>query len=164
MVRRQDPLTRIEEHVSLDFITDLLLTTGHDLILVMVDSFRKMVHFVPSKKSFTAADTVELPTDRLIRYHGFPEVLISDRRLRFQSDLWQQLCSRFNIKRRMSSSCHPQSNGQTEWISRTMEQMLRTYMQSDEREWERLLPVLELAYNSTSHSSTELSPFEVMIG
>ncbi|CDJ69223.1 hypothetical protein ENH_00066250 [Eimeria necatrix] len=123
-----------------------------------------MVHFVPAKKSFTAAGSVELLADRLIRYHGFPEVLISDRHLRFQSDLWQQLCSRFNIKRRMPSSCHPQSNGQTEWISRTMEQMLRTYMQSDEREWERLLPVLELAYNSTSHSSTELSPFEVMIG
>ncbi|CDJ62503.1 OSJNBa0042D13.18 protein, related [Eimeria necatrix] len=75
-------------HVSLDFITDIpLTTTGHDSILVMDHSNSKMAHFVPAKKSFIAADTVELLADRLIRYHGFPEVLISDRDPRFQSDL-----------------------------------------------------------------------------
>ncbi|CDJ62307.1 hypothetical protein ENH_00012570 [Eimeria necatrix] len=141
-----------------------LTTTGHDSILVMVDSLSKMAHFVPAKKSFTAADTVELLADRLIRYHGFPEVLISDRDPRFQSGLWNQLCRHFNIKRCMSSPYHPQSDGQTERVIRTLEQMLRAYIKSDEREWERLLPALELAYNTTSHSSTELSPFEVMIG
>ncbi|CDJ62031.1 hypothetical protein ENH_00001560 [Eimeria necatrix] len=56
----------------------LLLTAGHDSILVMVDSLSKMPHFVPAKKSFTAVHTVELLADRLIRYHGFPEGLISD--------------------------------------------------------------------------------------
>ncbi|CDJ64475.1 OSIGBa0102O13.1 protein, related [Eimeria necatrix] len=152
-------------HVSLDFITDLpLTTTGHDSILVMADSLSKKAHFVPAKKSFTAADTVELLADRLIRYHGFPEVLISDRDPRFQSDLWQQLCHRFDVKRAMSSSYHPQSDGQTERLNRTLEQMFHTYIQSGEREWERLLSALELAYNTTSHSSTELSPFEVMTG
>ncbi|CDJ63509.1 OSJNBa0039K24.13 protein, related [Eimeria necatrix] len=122
-----------------------------------------MAHFVPAKKSFTAADTVELLADRLIRCYGFPEVLISDSDPRFQSDLWHQFCRHFNIKRRMSSSYHPQSDVQTERVSRTLEQMLRTYIQSDEREWQRLLSALELAYNTASHSSTELSPFEVMI-
>ncbi|CDI82540.1 hypothetical protein EAH_00066880, partial [Eimeria acervulina] len=123
-----------------------------------------MAHFVPAKKTFTAADTVDVLADSLIRYHGLPEALISDRDPRFQSDLWQQLCTRFNIKRALSSSYHPQSDGQTERVNGTLEQMLRTYIQSDEREWERIFPALELAYNTTSHSSTELSPFEVMIG
>ena len=149
----------------MDFITDLLFTkTGHDSILVLVDSLSKMAHFVPAKKTFTAADTVDVLADRLIRYHGLPEAVIPDRDPRFQSDLWQQLCTRFNIKRALSSSYHPQSDGQTERVNRTLEQMLRTYIQSEEREWERLLPALELAYNTTSHSSTELSPFDVMIG
>ncbi|CDJ62605.1 Similar to Transposon MAGGYgagandpolgenehomologues, related [Eimeria necatrix] len=148
--------------VSLDFTTDLpLKTTGHDSILVMVGSLSKMAHFVSAKRSITAADTVELLADR---DHGFPEVLISDRDPRFQSDLWQQLCSRFNIKRCMSSSYHPQSDGQTKRVNRTLEHMLRTSIQSDEREWERLLPALELAHNTTSHSATELSPFGVIIG
>ena len=117
-----------------------------------------MAHFVPAKKTFTAADTVDVLADRLIRYHGLPEALIWDRDPRFQSDLWQQVCTRFNIKRALSSSYHPQSDGQTERVNRTLEQMLRTYIHSDEREWERLLPALELAYNTTSHSSTELPP------
>lgn len=60
--------------------------------------------------------------------------------------------------------CTNQPDGQTERVNRTLEQMLRTYIQADEREWEALLPALELAYNTTSHSSTELSPFEIMIG
>ncbi|CDJ67078.1 hypothetical protein ENH_00031640 [Eimeria necatrix] len=64
----------------------------------------------------------------------------------------------------MSSYYRPQSDGQTERVNRTLEQMLRTYIKSDECEWKRLLPALELAYNTTSHSPTELSPFEVMIG
>ena len=55
-------------------------------------------------------------------------------------------------------------NPGTERINQTLEQMLRTYIQSDELEWERLLPTLELAYNCTNHSSTEHSPFEIMIG
>ncbi|CDJ48834.1 hypothetical protein EBH_0080810 [Eimeria brunetti] len=124
----------------------------------------KMAHFIPAKKSHSAADTVELLADRLIRYHGFPDVLASDRDPRFQSEVWTQLCSRFNITRAMLSSYHPQTDGQTERVNRTLEQMLRRYIQADEREWEGLLPALELEYNTTSHPSTELSPFEIMIG
>ncbi|CDJ51180.1 hypothetical protein EBH_0039800 [Eimeria brunetti] len=152
-------------HVSLDFVTDLpLTTTEHDAILVVVDSLSKMAHFILAKKSHSAADTVELLADRLIRYHGFPDVLVSDGDPRFQSEVWSQLCSRFNITRAISSSYQRQTDGQTERVNRTLEQMLRTYIQADEREWEGLLPALELAYNTTSHSSTELSPFEIMIG
>ncbi|CDJ36108.1 Similar to Transposon MAGGYgagandpolgenehomologues, related [Eimeria mitis] len=151
--------------VSLDFITDLPLTPrGHDCILVIVDSLSKIAHFIPTKKSASTADTIELLADRLIRYHGFPDVLISDRDPRFQSQIWQQLCQRFHIKRAMSSPYRPQSDGQTERVNRTLEKMLLTYIQTDERGWERLLPALELAYNTTSHSSTKVSPFEVMIG
>ncbi|CDJ33164.1 uncharacterized protein EMH_0014970 [Eimeria mitis] len=157
--------SRSWSHVSLGFMTDLPLTPrGHDCILVLVDSLSKVAHFIPTKKTANTADTIELLADQLIRYHGFPDVLISDRDPRFQSQLWQQLCQRFHIKRAMSSPDHPQSDGQTERVNRTLEQMLRTYIQTDEREWERLLPALELAYNTTSHSSTELSPFEIIIG
>ena len=140
-------------HVSLYFITHLPRTLGgHDSILVLLDSLSKMVHFIPTRKSVTALGTVELLADRLIRYHGFPDVLISDRDPRFQSEVWQQLCQRFNFKRALSSAYQPQSDGQTERTNRTLEQMLRTYIQSDEREWESLLPALGLAYNTTAHS------------
>ncbi|CDJ56886.1 hypothetical protein EMWEY_00026150 [Eimeria maxima] len=117
-------------------------------------------HVAPS----SAADTVALLADRLIRYHGFPETLVSDRDPRFTSEIWEALCSRFNIRAELSPRYHPQTDGQTERVNRTLEEMLRRYIQTDEKEWEHLLPALELAYNTTPHSSTELSPFEVMIG
>ncbi|CDJ31595.1 LOW QUALITY PROTEIN: uncharacterized protein EMH_0009550 [Eimeria mitis] len=138
--------------------------TGNDTVLVFVDSLSKMAHFAPTRKTVSAADMVVLLADRLIRYHGFPDTLISDRDPRFTSEVWEALCSRFNIRRAMSSPYHPQTDGQTERVNPTLEQMLRTYIQTDEQEWENLLPALELAYNNTPHSSTELSPFEVMIG
>lgn len=75
-------------HLSVDFTTDLPpALTGHDLILVLVDSLSKMAHFIPAKKSFTAADTVNLLADRLIGYRGLPDVIISDRDPCFQSEL-----------------------------------------------------------------------------
>jgi len=157
--------TRRWAFVSLDFITGLPATsTGFDAILTMVDSLSKMVHFVPTTKNVSAAGVVELLADRLVRYHGLPEKLVSDRDPRFTGELWGEMCKRFHIKRAMSTAFHPQTDGQTERVHRTVEQILRNYIQSDETEWVSLLPAVELGYNCTSHSSTGKSPFEVMIG
>ena len=151
--------------VSLDFITGLPKTErGHDAILTLVDSVSKMAHFIPTRSTTTAADTLELLADRLVRYRGLPSTLISDRDVRFVSELWKLFCERFKIKRALSSAWHPQSDGQTERAHRTLEQILRCYIQSDEQQWENLLPAAELAYNCTVHNSTGLTPFEVMIG
>ena len=122
---------RCWSHVSLDFVTDSPLTArGNDAILVLVDTLSKVAHFITTTKTVTAEAIVELLADRLIRYHGSPQVLIYDRNPRFQLDLWRQLCHRFNIKRAMSSARHPQSDGRTEHTIRTLEQMLRTYIQT----------------------------------
>ena len=123
-----------------------------------------MAHFIPTTTTISAAETVELLADRLVRYHGLPAILVSDRDPRFVSELWEFFCRKFKIKRALSSSWHPQSDGQTERVHRTLEQVLRTYVQFDETAWEGLLPAIELAYNCTVHNSTGLTPFEVMIG
>jgi len=157
--------TRRWAFVSLDFITGLPVTsTGFDSILTIVDSLSKMVHFVPTTKNVSAAGVVELLADRLVRYHGLPEKIVSDRDPRFTGELWGEMCKRFQIKRAMSTAFHPQTDGQTERVHRTVEQILRNYIQEDETEWINLLPAVELGYNCTSHSSTGKSPFEVMIG
>ena len=152
-------------HVSLDLIMGLPKTRhGHDAILTLVDTVSKMAHFVPTTTTVTAEGVVSLLADRLVRYHGLPTALISDRDPRFTSEVWELFCKRFMISRRLSSSWHPESDGQTERVHRTIEQVLRTYLQSDESAWEDLLPAAELAYNCTTHNSTGLTPFEVMIG
>ncbi|KAL8443311.1 hypothetical protein Emed_006916 [Eimeria media] len=151
--------------VSLDFIVALPLTAQqHDAILTLVDTVSKMAHFIPTTSTVTTEGVVQLLADRLVRYHGLPKVLLSDRDPRFTDELWRLFCARLDIKRALSSSWHPQTDGQTERVHRTLEQALRTYIQTDESKWEDLLPPMELAYNCTTHSSTGLSPFEVMIG
>ena len=148
------------EQVSLDFITGLPRSrNGNDAILTLVDTVSKMAHFIPTKTTISAAETVELLADRLVRYHGFPATLISDRDTRFVSELWGKFCERFKIKRALSSAWHPQTDGQTERVHRTLEQILRTYIQTDESAWEGLLPAAKLAYNCTVHNSTGMTPF-----
>lgn len=150
--------------VNLDFITySPRSKNSNDAVLVIVDSLSKMANFVAIWKSVTTEETVDILANSLIRYHGFRDVLLSDRDPPFTSELWSQFCKRFNIKLAFSSAYYPQSDGQIERVNQTLEEMLRTYIQFDESEWERLLPAFVLAYNWTSHSSTELSPFEALI-
>ena len=149
----------------MDFITGLPSSReGYDGILTVVDYLSKMAHFIPYNTQATAQEIMELFADRVIRYHGFPERIVSDRDPKFTSAFWEAFCARFHIKRALSTAFHPQTDGQTERANRTIEQMLRTYIQSNEEEWPNLLPALELAYNCTLHTSTGLTPFEVMIG
>ena len=151
--------------ISMDFVVGLPVTKeGFDSILSVIDSLSKMAHFIPTTSSLTAADLVLLFADRVVRYHGLPSTIVSDRDPKFVSEFWHQFCRRFAIRRALSTAWHPQTDGQTERLNRTIEQMLRTYIQSREEEWPHLLPALELAYNCTPHSATGLSPFEVMIG
>ena len=157
--------TRRWSVISMDFIVGLPLTSeGFDSVLSVVDSLSKMAHFIPTSSAITAADFFFLFADRVVRYHGLPTTIISDRDPKFVSEFWRQLCQRFAIKRALSTAWHPQTDGQTERLNRTIEQMMRTYIQSREEDWPQLLPALELAYNCTPHSATGLSPFEVMIG
>ncbi|KAL8424650.1 hypothetical protein Efla_006398 [Eimeria flavescens] len=112
-----------------------LTARGNEPILTIVDSLSKMAHFVPRQTTVTAEAVVELLADRLIRYFtiGLPEKFISDRGPRFVADLWGKQCKQPQINRALSSAGHPQTDGQkAERVRRTLEQVLRTYIQSDE--------------------------------
>ena len=90
-----------------------------------------MAHFIPTTAEASANDIAELLGHRLVRYHGLPSIIISDRDTRFVLEMWEAFCNKFKIKRAVSSSWHPQSDGQTEPVHRTLEQMLRVYIQFD---------------------------------
>ncbi|CDJ54014.1 hypothetical protein EBH_0065780 [Eimeria brunetti] len=75
-------------------------------MLTFVETISNMAHFVPTKTTATAADTLELLANRLVRYHGVPAVLVSDRDVQFVSELWSLFCTRFKVRRALSSSWH----------------------------------------------------------
>jgi len=98
------------QHVSVDFVTGLLQSNGYDAICVVVDRLTKKRHLVPCTTTITAEELGILVCDRVFRYHGLPETIVSDRGPQFASHFWKHLCSCLKIDARLSTAFHPQTD------------------------------------------------------
>ncbi len=157
--------TRNWESVSMDLITDLPLTArGNDAVLVVVDRLSKMTHFAPCKKTISSLELAQLFTKEIIRLHGFQRSLVMDRDPRFTSQFWKDLCTMFGTKLRLSTAFHPQTDGQTERMNRTLEDCLRHYVSPTQADWDLHLAPMEFAINNAKQDSTGLSPFQMNYG
>ena len=87
---------------------------GYDTVLVFVDRLTKMAHFVPTQKTVTSEQTAELFVQNVVRLHGLPHDVVSDRDARFVGKFWQALARMVDLQVNLSSAFHPQSDGQTE--------------------------------------------------
>ena len=153
------------EAVSMDFITCLPETKrGNDAILVFVDRLTKMVHFAPTTTSIGAEEAARLFFEHVFRLHGLPKRVLSDRDARFTSRFWKALMTMLGTKQDLSSAFHPQTDGQTERVNRTLEQMLRMFVAPSQDDWDELLPAVEFACNNAVHDSTGEKPFVLNCG
>ena len=155
--------------ITMDFVTGLPPSRDwngaiYDSIFVVVDRLSKMVHYIPCSKTVSAEDLAEIFIREVVRLHGVPSSVVSDRGPVFTSKFWSTLCYCLNITRNLSTAFHPQTDGQTERQNSTMEQYLRAYVNFEQDDWVALLPMAEFAYNNSKNASTGLSPFEVMTG
>ena len=99
----------------MDFITALPKTkAGFDAIVVFVDTFSKMTHFIPTTMTATAPDTARLFFDHVFKIHSLPQSIVSDRDAKFTSKFWRTLFQSMGTKLVMSTAFHPQTDGQTE--------------------------------------------------
>lgn len=152
------------EIVSMDFIEGLPTSDHYNAILVMVDKFTKYGHFLPLKHPFTALQIAQLYLNQVYKLHGLPKAIISDRDKVFTSAIWQQLSRLSDTKLMMSSSYHPQNDGQTERLNQCVEGFLRCTVHSCPRQWSKWLSVVEFWYNTSAHSALRKSPFQVLYG
>jgi hypothetical protein len=148
--------------LSLDFIEGLPKFGKFDSILVVVDKFSKFAHFIALAHLFTALKIAQVFLDNIYRLHGMPSAIISDRDRIFTSAFWQALFKLSGTELRMSTSYHPQTDGQTEQVNQCIETFLRCFVSSQPSQWSMWLPLAEYWYNSSFHSSLGKSPFEVL--
>jgi hypothetical protein len=153
------------QSVSLDFITQLPKTkSGHTAIMVFVDRFSKMVHFVPTVTKVKAEQCTRLFVHHIFRLHGVPRELVSDRDTRFTSHFWAEVMARIGSKRCMSTAFHPQSDGQTERANRVLEDMIRHYVSIEQDDWDECLDAVEFAVNNSYQESIQNTPFMLNYG
>ena len=93
--------------------------------------------------------------------YSVPRSIVSDRDVKFFSYFWKVLWGKLGTKLLFSTTCHPQTDGQTELVNRTLSTLLRTIIQKNLKNWEDCLPFIEFAYNRSVHSTTDFSPFEL---
>ena len=149
---------RLFQKIAAD-LTELPITAqGNRYVLVIMDYFTRYVNLFPQKDQ-RATTVAKCIFEDYIRQHGIPESIHTDQGRQFESDLIKHLCSSLGIKKTRTSPYHAQSDGMLEMLNRTLKDQLSKYMYQSGGEWDQYLPQVELAYNSSIHSSTGFSPF-----
>ena len=153
----------------MDFVTGLPISTdwkgdSYDSILVIVDRLTKMVHYEPVKVTIDTPWLAKVILDVVAWHHDLSDSIVYDRGSSFTSKFWSLLCYFLGIKRILSTAFHPQTNGQTERQNSIIEAYLRAFVNFEQNDWVRLLPIAEFAYNNSKNASTCHTLFELNCG
>jgi transposase InsO family protein len=154
---------RTWQHLTVDFITGLPLSSGCIHLMVVKDRLSKAVTLIPLEK-IEADDVAWAFVREVYRLHGLPQSITSDRGTQFISELWGKVCKLLGVQRNLSTAFHPQTDGLTERANSDIEVVIRTYVNHAQDNWATLTPILELMLNTRTNSTTGVSPFFLQHG
>lgn len=156
--------SQVWEDISIDFITGIPPSRGYTAIMVVVDRLSKYAHFAPLPTKFDALRVAHLFINSMVRHHGFPKTIVSDRDFVFLNATWEEMYPLSGTKVLFTMAYHPQSDGQTEVRNRGLEQYLRAFASNIPSKWSNFLPWAELALNCFHHSGLGMSPYKALYG
>ena len=131
---------------------------------MVVDRLIKYAHFIPLKHLYTALSVAQAFLDNIYRLHGLPSTIVSDRDTIFISHFWKELFQLLKVQLCLSTTYHPQSDGQTEVVNRCLENYLRCMCSDQPRQWCFWLPLAEFWYDTNFHSAIRSTPYEIVYG
>jgi hypothetical protein len=148
----------------MDLITSLPKSRNKSIIIVVVDFLSKYAHFCALQHPFTTSTLAQIFMDQVFKLHGMPHSIVSDRDPTFTSNFWQELFKLQGTQLHLSTAYHPQTDGQMEVVNKCLETYLRCFSSEKKNQWAQWLPLAEWWYNTSYHTTTCMTPFEVVYG
>jgi hypothetical protein len=153
------------EEIGMDFVIGLPRTQkGNDSIWVIIDRLTKVAHFILVKTTFGGATLAWIYLKEIVRLHGIPRKIVSDKGTQFTSKFWTSLQQAMGTKIDFSNACHSQSDGQMERVNKVIKDLLRACVLTFGKSWESSLSYAEFSYNKSYQASIKMSPFEALYG
>ena len=154
-------------HLTLDYIGPLptcsIRNFAYRYILQVIDRLTKRAWIIPIERP-TAKETAEAFLSHVVRFAGLPDSLVSDQGRSFIDKTWKEICCCLKITHKLSTSYHPETDGQTERTNKTLEVYLRHYVNYHQDDWVKHLSLAEFCYNNSTNSSTGTTPFFASFG
>jgi hypothetical protein len=152
------------ESIGIDFMGPLPPSKGYDYLMIVICRLTSMLHLIATNTTVKATEIAMLYYRDIVRLHGLPDTIVSDRDSKFTSKFWTELHRISGSKLLMSTAFHPQTDGATERSIRSVNQILRALVDDDQSNWYNKLPAMEFAFNSSINSSSGFAPFELNYG
>ncbi|KAI5341526.1 hypothetical protein L3X38_009401 [Prunus dulcis] len=153
------------EHITMDFVFKLHRTVNkHDGVWVIVDRLTKSAHFLLVRANYTLNKLAKIFIHEIVRLHGVPVSIVSDRDPQFTSRFCTRLNEAFGTQLLFSTAFHPQTDGQSDRTIQTLENMLRACALQFRSDWDEKLPLMEFAYNNNYQASIGMSLFHALYG
>ena len=153
------------DSIAMDFVVGLpRARSGNNAIWVVVDRLTKSAVFIPIKNTWSMEQHASAYINQVVKRHGVPSDIVSDRDSRFLSHFWASLQKALGSTLKMSTAYHPATDGQSERTIQTLEDMLRACVMDFGQSWEDQLPLVEFSYNNSYHASIKMAPFEALYG